>query len=275
MEKLAIDSVRLELLEPKMTYRKTIYIFGIPQFFSDYSVKTWLEGHSMAVVSDFRKLLHKDTPFWNTGRSVVVEVSKKKDIPGFLPLESNTRSARKIAIWYPGIGPWCRYCLSKGHRVHSCPQKPVIVAREFPEMESWRRENWKLLCDEYKDEIHYFFTKESLFSNHHNCSLTIEDTVYSSTEQYLFAQKARHCADKSAEEEILNLTDAKLIKARGEKIDFPGTKMEWHVWAEKELQKAVEAKFGQNAELRKALFNTAGKRLVEASTNPFWGCGFS
>ncbi len=107
VEKLAIDSVRLELLQPKMMYRKTIYIFGIPQFFSDYTVKMWLECHSMTVVSDFRKLLHKDAPFWNTGRSVVVEVSKKKDIPGFLPLESESRSARKIAIWYPGIGPWC------------------------------------------------------------------------------------------------------------------------------------------------------------------------
>ncbi len=142
-------------------------------------------------------------------------------------------------------------------------------------MESWRRENWKLLCDEYRDEIHHFFMKESVFSNHFNCSLTIDETVYSSSEQFLFAQKARHCEDKSAEDEIMGMSDAKLIKAHGEKISFPGTKAEWHMWAEKELQKAVEAKFGQNLELRKALFSTAGKRLVESSTNTFWGCGFS
>ncbi len=114
-----------------------IYIFGIPQSTSKYRVKMWLEHHSMKVVSDFRKLLHKETPVWNSGRSVVVEVPKKKDIPGFLLFETGPKSAQKIAIWYPAIGPCCRFCLKNGHRVHSCPEKLKSVPREFPEMESW------------------------------------------------------------------------------------------------------------------------------------------
>ncbi len=62
VEKLVIDSVQLELEQPKLTHRKTIYIFGIAQSTSDYRVKNWLEGHRLMFVSDFRKLLYKDTP---------------------------------------------------------------------------------------------------------------------------------------------------------------------------------------------------------------------
>ncbi len=103
----------------------------------------------------------------------------------------------------------------------------------------------------------------------------MDKITYSSSEQFLFVQKARHCGDKMAEDEIMKMSDAKMVKAHGEQIDFPGTKNDWHLWAEKELKKGVKAKFGQNLELQKALFSTAGKRLVEASTNTFWGCGFS
>ncbi|MCP4605304.1 MAG: NADAR family protein, partial [Proteobacteria bacterium] len=146
------------------------------------------------------------------------------------------------------------------------------TADEFDELTEWKELMGKLK-DEYGDHIEPFFTKKSPFSNHFMCDVEVEGVHYKSTEHCLFTQKALHCKDNVAAAEIASAETAAAAMKRGQKVHFPGGLKSWHHFAKRALEAANFAKFSQNDALRKHLFSTSGKRLVEASTDPFWGCG--
>ncbi len=288
---LVVDSVMVEIEPPtprilQTTFRKTIYIFGIPEEESNVRVGKFLEKDGLKPVSDFRKLFIPDTVIagvlpggiWNGGRSVVVEAPIGTKIPAFARYKSPTlKTAPKINIWYPGMGDWCRICLAEGHRASGCPTKNrrwEAVADEFEEMAEWK-ELMSKLTSEYGDNIVPFFTKENPFSNHYLCEVKVDNVSYKSTEHCLFAKRAIHCNDLEAAEEIKGeLTAVKAMK-RGQMLPFPGGAKPWHKFAKEVLEAANLAKFKQNDDLRRHLFGTFGKRLVEASTDGYWGCGHS
>ncbi len=281
-----IDGIRVEVeppTPPRTTYSQAIYIFGVPEEETDARVAAYLRKSGLKPMSDFRKLFIPNTVipgfrpngFWGGGRSVIVEAEIGTEIPGFARYTSPTlKSAPKINIWYPRMGEWCRTCFESGHRAFMCPRKMRKVADEFEELTEWK-ELMKKLATEYEDNIEPFFTKESPFSNHHLCEIEVDEVAYKSTEHCLFTQRALFCKDATAADEIKNADTAAKAMKRGRKVPFPGGIEAWHKFAKKVLEAANHAKFSQNKELRRHLFGTCGKRLVEASTDPYWGCGHS
>ncbi len=209
---------------------------------------------------------------------MVIEADIGTKIAGFQRYRSPSLNfAPKINVWYPGMGDWCRICLAEGHRSSVCPTKSrrwEKAADEFEDLTEWKGHMEKLKS-EYADRIEPFFTKENPFSNHFLCEVEVEGYTYKSTEHCLFVQRAVHCKDEAAAEEIRKAPTAKDAMKRGRLVPFPGGAKPWHQWAKTVLETANFAKFTQNAELRRHLFNTNGKRLVEASSDSFWGCGHS
>ncbi len=288
---LVVDSVIVEVEPPtprnlRTTFRQTIYIFGIPEEESNVRVGKFLEKEGLQPVSDFRKLFIPDTVIagvlpggiWNGGRSVVIEAQIGTKIPAFTRYKSPTlKTAPKINIWYPGMGDWCRICLAEGHRASGCPRKDrrwEAVADEFEDMVEWKELMMKL-TSEYGDSIEPFFTKDSPFSNHFPCEVKVDNITYKSTEHCLFVKRAIYCNDLAAAEEIKAEPTAVKAMKRGQMVPFTGGAKPWHKFAKEVLEAANLAKFKQNDELRRHLFGTFGKRLVEASTDGYWGCGHS
>ncbi len=119
-----------------------------------------------------------------------------------------------------------------------------------------------------------FCSKADTFSNHNAARFTIGTTQYSSTEQYLFAERARYCTDRKAEKEIMESFNPVVIKRRGDAIPFPGGPVAWHKFAVQKLYEGNKAKYAQNKNHRAYLFRSRGSRLVEGLPDQFWACGF-
>ena len=125
------------------------------------------------------------------------------------------------------------------------------------------------------DNITAFFTKDSVFSNHHPCKFTDGDNQFSSVEQYFMFHKAQHFGDQSTAQKIMESNDPKEAKELGKKVkNFE--RNAWRATCETYMYKGVKAKFEQNTLLKKHLKDTTGQTLVEANPNDrYWGAGLS
>lgn len=129
-------------------------------------------------------------------------------------------------------------------------------------------------------EIIPFFSQDpkfSFFSNLHQCSLTIDGQRYTSTEQYLIREKAKKVGDRMREQEVMASKTGADAKKIGRKTEWDeGRYGPWMEFGKEKLYKANKAKYEQNEELRKNLFETAPKNLVEANPNDTrWGVGLA
>lgn len=101
----------------------------------------------------------------------------------------------------------------------------------------------------------------------------MEDVVYSCTEQYMMAEKARLFDDGDALRKIMNASQPKEMKALGRAVkNFKNTLWERNCY--EIVKRGNFAKFSQDRELGAYLKSTQNQILVEAS--PFdriWGIG--
>ena len=122
-----------------------------------------------------------------------------------------------------------------------------------------------------------FFGKQSPLSNHHPATFTLEGSKYNCTEQYLMREKALMCKDEITAHKIMAAKDPVEQKHLGRDIEKHPQYNEriWQKNAPWIMEKALRAKFEQNATLKKWLLDTQTKTLVEASSDKFWGVGIS
>ena len=96
---------------------------------------------------------------------------------------------------------------------------------------------------------------------------------FSSTEQWMMAEKARVFSDRVVLEDILNTDNPKQAKALGRKVSF----FDDEVWSKRAYDIVVEGnllKFSQNKELKSYLLSTEDVVIVEASPyDKIWGVG--
>ena len=115
-----------------------------------------------------------------------------------------------------------------------------------------------------QNNITAFFTRNSVFSNHHPCMFVVDGISYSSMEKFLFCTKAEMFADEELKKSIEKEEDPVEIKRLGKKIkNFD--KVIWDTRIEGILRKGLMQKFGQNPKLQKELCATGDSEIVEAN----------
>lgn len=114
---------------------------------------------------------------------------------------------------------------------------------------------------------------QSCFSQWWMCSFEVEGIVYSCTEQYMMAEKARLFGDADMREAIMKSSHPKEMKAFGRAVRH----FDQQVWSEQcydIVKRGNLAKFSQNPELWEFMKTTKNRILVEASPRDrVWGIG--
>ena len=130
----------------------------------------------------------------------------------------------------------------------------------------------KKTCERSDQEKLIFLGSLSPFSNLHPATFRINNTEFSSSEQYIQSEKAKLFNDDIAHSRIMHEKNPYRIKKLGSRIR--GFNLEkWRRNAQVIVHKAVYVKFNQNSTLKRILLNTGEKLLAEASPDSFWGIG--
>lgn len=124
-------------------------------------------------------------------------------------------------------------------------------------------------------QVVVFFGKESRFSNHHPSKFTIQETTYSSVEQYLADKRATLADRQDLRDKAMasdNPVEAKRVlnALHGDNSDD-----QWAYKRRDVLFDGLMAKFQQNEDLKKYLLSSDQRRLGEASRNKTWGIGLT
>jgi len=117
--------------------------------------------------------------------------------------------------------------------------------------------------------------KYSPFSNFHQANITVDYTVYCSTEQYYHAKKAELFKDDNSYTQIMASTDSVEIMKLGKQVeDFKPA--EWAMACDDVMYIGNMAKYTQIPELKAKLLSTGEKALVESSKHDkYWGSGIA
>lgn len=113
---------------------------------------------------------------------------------------------------------------------------------------------------------------KSCFSQWYTRGFWIEEVYYPTAEHYMMVQKAR-LFEPSRMEMVLNAKTTEEVKLLGRSI----RNFDEQIWFDKSFEFVVEAnmaKFSQHEDLKKFLFSTGDRVIVEASVNDkIWGIG--
>ncbi|XP_046361669.1 N-glycosidase Npun_R5314-like [Haliotis rufescens] len=128
---------------------------------------------------------------------------------------------------------------------------------------------------EAKQKYEYFWKIHSPYSQWYPVNFKVDGQEYNCAEQYMMYQKAVLFDDKEIATEVLKSEDPKEQKSLGRKVkNWDDEK--WNKNCHRIVEEANEAKFGQNGHLKKQLFATHPKTLVEASpVDTIWGIGYA
>lgn len=118
-----------------------------------------------------------------------------------------------------------------------------------------------------------FFTQSDMFSNWYRIGFSIDNIPFNCGEQAMMYYKAMLFKDHATAQKILREPSARGQKALGRQV-AGFSDAAWLQHREPIMEKICEARFSQNPALHKALLDTAGTQLVEASPyDRIWGAG--
>ncbi len=121
----------------------------------------------------------------------------------------------------------------------------------------------------------FFFSAENPLSNWYPAQFTVNGVTFCNNEQFMMYCKAKLFGDEEIAKKILQASNPREHKALGRKVKGFSEDV-WNAKCELYVQKGCHAKFSQNPHLLRALSDTEGTELVEAS--PFdriWGVGLA
>ena len=120
-----------------------------------------------------------------------------------------------------------------------------------------------------------FFTSNSPLSNHHPSPFTHLGENYNCSEQFLMAEKARHCGDEQSLKSIMAETNPVKQKQYGKSLEGFDSDS-WKECAAEKLTAGLLSKFQQNGNCKDALLSTENTQIYEANPHDsFWGTGIS
>lgn len=125
------------------------------------------------------------------------------------------------------------------------------------------------------EEFEFFYKTRHPFSQWYSCEFSIEGNMFNTAEQFMMYSKAMLFENKSIAEKILKTNDPRQQKELGRSV--MGFNIDvWNSNAFEIVYTGNYAKFSQNENLKKFLFDTKSKSLVEASSSDIiWGIGLS
>lgn len=116
----------------------------------------------------------------------------------------------------------------------------------------------------------YFQSAASPLSNLYRCDLEVFGKPFTSAEQAFQWRKAQVANDTNAQEMIWKARDPYTQKKIGAQIN---SNQNWDDIKIAVLEEISWAKYNQNADLKNVIMNTGECKLVEATKDPYWGCG--
>lgn len=128
------------------------------------------------------------------------------------------------------------------------------------------------LATRTSDQALVFFSRHSKLSNHHPSIFKIQGTTYHNVEQFLAHKRAILSAQDSMIQKALQAENPAEAKAILNNLREDHTE-EWNNSVERWATEGVRAKFNQNENLARFLYNTGNLQLGEASRNLRWGVG--
>jgi ribA/ribD-fused uncharacterized protein len=119
----------------------------------------------------------------------------------------------------------------------------------------------------------YIFFWGGTYSQWYPSNFTIDGVEYNCCEQYMMAKKALLFEDIDSYNKIMSTKGPKEQKALGRKVkNF--NKDKWEAVCREVVYEANYAKFSQNTLMRKELFRSGDREIVEASPeDKIWGIG--
>ena len=127
-------------------------------------------------------------------------------------------------------------------------------------------------CERVDQSKIAFLGSLSPYSNFFQCSFRVNNILYNSAEQYIQSEKAAIFDDDYLHSRIMAEDNPYKIKKLGNKVCNFSSSV-WNKERKRVARKAVMSKFSQNSALRATLLGSGKKKLVESSTDPFWGTG--
>ncbi|BFZ16798.1 hypothetical protein BsWGS_19837 [Bradybaena similaris] len=147
------------------------------------------------------------------------------------------------------------------------------MAEKSTSSKSKSKTSAKTAESEGQESYFFFYGNKSPFSQHYPVKFSVDGVVYNCAEQYMMYSKAALFKDEGMKQKIMSTDDPVKQKKFGRQVqNFE--KDVWNKAAVEVVKTASKAKFDQNEELRKQLFGTYPKVLVEASPRDrIWGIG--
>lgn len=124
-------------------------------------------------------------------------------------------------------------------------------------------------------QVVIFFGRDSRFSNHYNSKFVLQDTTYSSIEQYLANMRATVAGNQELKEKALAADDPRAAKKILNALHGDPSDDEWARQRHDILFDGLLAKFHQSEDLKAYLLSTEQRVLGEASRNKTWGIGLT
>ena len=115
-----------------------------------------------------------------------------------------------------------------------------------------------------------FFTGKTFLSNFYLVEFKFNGRIFYSSEQAYQYEKASVCRDTARMEKIYRARTPREAKDIGKEVV---TTRLWHTLKDDRMREILDAKFSQNADIRKKLTDTGSIYLIEGSTDGYWGSG--
>lgn len=121
-----------------------------------------------------------------------------------------------------------------------------------------------------RDNYVYFQSSASALSNMYKCDLFVNGIPYTSAEQAFQATKAMHANNNQLRDRIWETRNPYDQKKLGNMLKMNA---DWEERKDKIMEEILWNKFNQNESLKTELLSTGQCTLVEATRDPYWGCG--
>ena len=209
-------------------------------------------AHDWQRVWEKRRLL-KSTNIW-ISQDFPAEVRQHRQV-----LTPILQTANKLANMQASLVADTLYLNRRPYTINNLHQLPEAVQLQNTSLQ-------------IEDDCVFFYGRNSPLSNFFPVKFKHNGIIYSCSEQYYQSIKAEKHNRFDLRDKIMLQTDPATMCRIGKEIKVNEN---WRREKVNVMETGLMAKFQQNPFLRKVLFHTEDKSLVEAGPNTFWGIGLN